>query len=102
MFGDSSHLEGGVAGVGGGDLGGHDLCCVFEEYATSKRWLGYETSKGIRVCSCIDLSTILIFEPPASASGERCQAESLHGAALCLRHVAATRRELHRPAIAVP
>ena len=39
VFGDSSHLEGGVAGVGGGDLGGHDLCCVFGEYATSKRWL---------------------------------------------------------------
>ena len=61
VFGDSSHLEGGVAGVGGCGLGGHDLCCVFEEYATSKRWLEQETSNGIQVMSCIELGDDINF-----------------------------------------
>jgi hypothetical protein len=97
VFGDTSHLEGGVAGVEGGGLGRHDLCCVFEEYATSKRWIEQETSKGICVLRCIDLVDDINFRTSSvGVSGKSCQESRLPSGEL-LRHVAATRRELHRP-----
>lgn len=102
----SSHLEGSVAGVGGRGLGRHDLCFVCCDDATSKRRLERETSTGYEGPNqSIELVDDINFRASSvGVSGKRRQAKRLVGAAtaaLLLRHVAATRRELHRPSIAV-